>query len=147
MSLHRLRARLDRLEQVVVDAIGEDPEKERQRFALLKQSKLSGATLTAAEAAEFERLENYLHYEPFRRHALLSARKRSGGVLNDAQTAELARLDDFIAAWKRDYSRLSSLSSQKHEGSLTDAEQNELAELEKRFDDAVTVCYLIRHLF
>jgi hypothetical protein len=134
MWLHRLRARLDRLDQVIVGAFGEDPEKNRRCFALLRNRKLSGAALTGAEQAEFERLENFVHAAPLRRHSLLSKFKRVGLALTDAETAELARLDDFVSARHRIYLRLFDLSRQKLMSSLTDAEQNELAELEKSFD-------------
>jgi hypothetical protein len=138
MGLHRLRARLDRLEQVVIAAIGEDPEKKRQRFALLKDRKLSGATLTDAEKDEFERHEVFLREEGYRRHKLLLERKASGAALTDAETAELAVFDDSSRAKERDTARLESLTRQKWKGPLTDAEQNELAELEKRlFDNTI----------
>jgi hypothetical protein len=103
MSLHRLRARLDRLEQAVIAALGEDPEKvaknlanDRQRYALLQDRKVSGAALTGAEQAEFERLDDRFRDEDYARRAGLSGRERFGNALTEAETAELARLDAYF---------------------------------------------------
>jgi hypothetical protein len=144
MRPSRLRARFDRLEQVVTDAFGEDPEKNRRRFALLRDRKLSGAALTGAEQVEIQRLENFVNGAPYRRHSLLSTLKRAGLPLTEAETAELARLDDFVSARHRNYMRLFGLARQKLVGSLTDAEQIELAELERHFDSPL-MKWVLKH--
>jgi hypothetical protein len=158
MRPHRLRARLDRLEQAVIAALGEepeevaeDPDKHRQRFALLQDRKLSGGALTGAEEAEFAELDEILRDEDYAR--LERLRERFAEGLTEAETAELARLKDFFGTEERGETRLLSLLRKRDflrrndKGSLTDAEQNELTKLETRFCDNVFIRSCIENGF
>jgi DNA repair ATPase RecN len=122
MSTHRLRARLDRIEQALGPAPGHDRDRDRLRRTELSDRKLSPRGLTEAEKAELAKLDALFHDED----------------------RDRARLQELSSRNFRHQLELDSFSdTELEDAALTPAEQTELAELQRRFPPSPAIARLV----